>query len=495
MNQIDKNYVCLSDLHLGAKYSVFSSRDDKTGLYQSNQNPDCLVEFVTRLRSFVPKAFESDAAELPTLIILGDLLDFSFGTTDDIVNAFTQLIQLLFGDDTPLFDSEIIYVPGNHDHRIWQSTKDQLVLENYLNQKNSATDKNSNQSTPLYRTEELSSNLLNALAKQVNKNISVNLRYPNMGLRSTLNQREVYLHHGHYIESAYRLMTIINQLISEIDDPDVEELERQNGGWIDFFWSSLGASAVQKDNAVLLFDVMQNPAASQQYAKKLARLCCDYLSQQYAISPTTPLSKHITLEKMVTGFIHSTLGRAFELERAAFHEALSKDGLDGLAWYLANPLRNQILEASQNPDKTSELDIEASFIFGHTHKPFQDKTIAKGFKRPLNVFNCGGWVVDTPGYSSMQGGAVVFIDKALNIVSLRVFQAPVNQQMPIVNAQGLGDKEDENNPLLKRMQAILIDEAESWLHLQTLIKEAVDLRAKEARDKFFDPSKSPGVKS
>ena len=228
--------------------------------------------------------------------------------------------------------------------------------------------------------------------------------------------------------------------------------------------------------------------------KKLARLCCDYLSQQYAISPTTPLSKHITVEKIVAGVIHSTLGRAFELERAAFHQALSKDGLDGLAWYLANPLRTQILEALQSQDKTSELDIEASFIFGHTHKPFQDKTVARGFKRPLNVFNCGGWVVDTPGYSSMQGGAVVFIDKALNIASLRVFQAPVNQQMPVVNAQGLGDKEDENNPLLKRMQAILLDEAEPWLHLQTLLKEAIDMRAKEARDKFFDPSKSPGVK-
>ena len=267
MNQTNKNYVCLSDLHLGAKYSVFSGRDE-AGYYQSSEPSACLLEFIARLRSFTPKAFDSDVTDLPTLIILGDLLDFSFGTTEDIINAFTEFIQLLFGSGPPLFDPEIIYIPGNHDHRIWQSTKDQLVLENYLNQKPSAANKKNNQSTPLYRTEELSSHLLNALAKQVDKNINVNLRYPNMGLRSTLNQREVYLHHGHYIESAYRLMTVINQLLSEIDDPDVEELERQNGGWIDFFWSSLGASAVQKDNAVLLFDVMQNPAASQQYAKK-----------------------------------------------------------------------------------------------------------------------------------------------------------------------------------------------------------------------------------
>ena len=51
------------------------------------------------------------------------------------------------------------------------------------------------------------------------------------------------IHHGHYIESMYLLMSNLNQLMFNKPLPtDVAEIEEDNFAWIDFFWSSLGRS-------------------------------------------------------------------------------------------------------------------------------------------------------------------------------------------------------------------------------------------------------------
>jgi len=500
MNQSNNNYICISDLHLGAKYSIFSNRDKKTGFYKAAENSDCLVKLVECLQSYLPKVFENE--QPPTLIILGDIIDFSFGSMDDIITAFTQFISLLFpeNNEPALVDTNIIYIPGNHDHHIWQSTKDHLAVENFLN----TNDDHSYQTTNLYRESNLPSELLNALAQTVNKRIKINLRYPNMGLRlidkecKVKPERSVYFHHGHFIEPMYRMMTVINKFISDINDPDIEELERQNGGWIDFFWSSLGASKVERNNSVLLFDIMQNPAATQRYAKKIAELFCRYLNETYSILPTSQVYKHITIEKIITGAIDSTLGHTFQLERAAWNQVLSKESIDGLRWYLSQPLRTQIMEQHPLPIEGDDLNMDTTFIFGHTHKPFQDKIPVTGFNAPVKVFNCGGWVVDNPRFTSVQGGAIVFIDKKLNVASLRLFQDPVNGEMPKVTAEGVGD--DSENALLTRMRKVLhaknntVAKSEDWPGFQHLVKIAIDIRAKEVRKQFFDPAKSPGVK-
>ena len=492
------NYVCLSDLHLGARYSILSSRDE-LARFNVAEKSDCLVQLAEGLRRYIPKVYGDS---LPKLILLGDLVDLDFASMTDVVRSLDVMIEVFFSDEEiPIFQKEIIFIPGNHDHRFWQNEKDKLFLERYQQQEYKSEERIAYQTSDLFRSESLPSNFLNQLPFVKAKGLSFELRYPNWGLKQTntdaVASKQVIFHHGHYIEPLYRLMTTVNQLISNIEDPSIEELERQNGGWINFFWSSLGASPAQRDNAVLLFDIMQNPAATYKYSQRLARLVGDYLSTQVGMSPSNTIINNLTLEKLMTGIFSSTLGRGFQAERASSKNALSEEGWEGLHWYLSKPLYRQILEASISqglpaPINPKTIETETTFIFGHTHKPFQDSLGVKGFKAPVKILNSGGWVVDQPGFSSIQGGAVIFVDEHLNSASLRLFQAPVNGEMPAVKAEGVSGSEADSNALLKKMQENL--EPEHWEAFQNSAREAIELRAMEVRDRFFDRNSSDGVK-
>ena len=491
------NYVCISDLHLGARYSILSSRDS-LHRFDVDEVSDCLLELVDALRSYLPKVFDD---ELPKLVLLGDLVDFDFASLTDIVRSMNVLVEALFDPSKPaLFQKDIILVPGNHDHHFWQTEKDALFLERFQELKKRPAERIPYQTTDLFRQSSLSSSLLNALPHAKKLGLNFELRYPNWGLWQTgpsgKRDKQVIFHHGHYVEPLYRMVTTVNQIISDIADPDIEELERQNGGWINFFWSSLGASPAQRDNTVMLFDIMQNPAATYRYSQRLAALVSDYLSRQSGTSPSNTLINNLSLEKVLTGIFSATLGRGFQAERASSHRTLSKDGWDGLEWYLSKPLRQQILDDA--PLKPGDrrgaglVETDTTFVFGHTHKPFQDTVGVTGYQQPVKVFNSGGWVVDQPDFSAAQGGAIVLVDRDLNVASLRLFQAPVNGKMPPVAAAGshLGERAD--NPLLQRMQDT-IDQGH-WQAFQDSACLAMQQRAMEVRDQFFDRNSSDGVK-
>ncbi len=489
------NYVCLSDLHLGAKYSILSARDEQD-TFRANLKSQCLEELAAALQSYVPKVFGNKVEDKPKLVLLGDLLDYDFGSMTDIVQSLGPLIDALFPADESLrcFQDDIIFVPGNHDHRLWQNLKDDLFVEHFYQERLADSDVRY-QSTALFQTETIRSNFLQNLPLVKQRGLNFNLRYPNWGLYLPGDNgeiaKQVLMHHGHYAEPLYRLMTIINQLISDIADPDIEELERQNGGWVEFFWSSLGASPVQRDNAVLLYDIMQNPGATHQYSQRLAQLMSDYLSVQYGVSPGTKVYSGISIQDLISSLLDASIGRMFQAERASYHQVLSEDGIKGLQWYLGKPILQQLLD--ETPAETADgICSDTAFVFGHTHKPFQQSMIVKEFPAPVKVYNTGGWVVDQVSFTGIQGGAAVFIDKALNLANLRLFQTPLNDEMPPVVAESL--VAEDKNPLLKTMQAALKSDETCWQAFQDEAKVQVNKRAAEARSRFFDPSSSKGVK-
>jgi len=447
----------------------------------------------------MPKVYDG---QLPKLVLLGDIVDFSFASMNDIVEALNVLIDVFFSDTQPaMFQKEIIFIPGNHDHRFWQNEKDNHFLNRFEQDQTELESSENYQTSELFRSSSLGSQFLNQLPQSKKKGLSFELRYPNWGLYKAgvgdTNSRQIIFHHGHYIEPLYRLMTTVNQLISNIKDPDIEELERQNGSWVDFFWSSLGASPVQCDNIVLLFDIMQNPAATYQYSQKLAKIVADYLSTQVGISPSNEIINSLTVEKLLTSILSATLSKSFHAERASTQSALSEAGWEGLAWYLSGPVHQQIIEQSKTSNffqtnSSNLVETDTTFIFGHTHKPFQDSLGVDGYHAPVKLLNSGGWVVDEPDFGSVQGGAAIFIDEDLNSASLRLFQAPVNDHMPEVRVEGVYHDEHRFNPLLVKMRDNL--DQNHWTSFQRSVSEAIELRALEVRDQFFDRYSNNGVK-
>jgi hypothetical protein len=55
-----------------------------------------------------------------------------------------------------------------------------------------------------------------------------------------------------------------------------------------------------------------------------------------------------------------------------------------------NAVKNQIIDECKGA-----VPSELAFVFGHTHKPFlKCFDDIEGFKKPVAVYNTGGWVVD-----------------------------------------------------------------------------------------------------
>jgi len=103
-------------------------------------------------------------------------------------------------------------------------------------------------------------------------------------------------------------------------------------------------------------------------------------------------------------------------ERQHPEEVLTDAGRRGLLDYLAGPVALQFeRENAGRPDAS-----EVSFIFGHTHKPFESRIDVPGFPNPLSVYNSGGWVVDASVANPHQGASVLLVDAACNVTSLRM---------------------------------------------------------------------------
>ena len=72
-------------------------------------------------------------------------------------------------------------------------------------------------------------------------------------------------HHGHFIEPLYRLMSTAMSLVvgGEELPPNVYELEADNFGWIDFFWSSLGRSGKVGEEVESIYEATNDSGASR----------------------------------------------------------------------------------------------------------------------------------------------------------------------------------------------------------------------------------------
>ena len=109
-------YVCLSDLHLGAANSVLTHLDDAG---ERVAGPAPLLQGVLRgLRQLLEA---SGTTTPPTLVLHGDLFELALTTTEMAADTFGHFVAEAWGGpEAPLFAPEVLFVPGNHDHHLWE---------------------------------------------------------------------------------------------------------------------------------------------------------------------------------------------------------------------------------------------------------------------------------------------------------------------------------------------------------------------------------------
>ena len=467
----DIRYVCLSDMHLGAELSLLTGLKNDPATGKPRVDPQsaspvmqnlvfCLADLIRRNDPQAPK---------PTLILLGDILELALANDNVAAMVFWRFIDLAMEPDHELF-GDILYIPGNHDHHLWESARETQYVLKYLPGKDILAEPPWHTTNIFMELKEEEPNqvpsfFLNALLKRYHhlNNLTINTVYPNFGLIK--GNRSVIFHHGHFVESIYQLMTTLKNLIFP-DQKDlirrVWDLEAENFAWIDFFWSTLGRSGEFGPDVGIIYDKMQDEAQFRKLVENLAT----GLAEQYGVPGSDVLGDWI-ISKIVDFLVHKLVYSERKID-----QILSDDAKTGLLDYVNEPLKIQISEECGN--RHLYFPQEISLVFGHTHKPFEEPWTFKNLGNGVPVYNTGGWVVETVDPAPVHGGAAVLLNENLDVVSLRMYNeadGPVDDPVKVdvheqpLPGQGhsgffnhLGELVQANQPLWDKFSRTVPDE-------------------------------------
>jgi UDP-2,3-diacylglucosamine pyrophosphatase LpxH len=387
-------------MHFGEEDSLLTGIDPLQPSPVAVQLVECLKHLIGQ---------NEDKNNKPTLILNGDILELALSTTNNAAIAFECFIKIAMPSGEELFDN-ILYIPGNHDHHLWERARETQYVK-YIETINPGTKLNH----PWHTTRLLDvynkrvpSYFLTRLVQRFHhlENFVIRAAYPNMGIDEKWPKCIVF-HHGHFIEPLYYLMSILKSHLFDRKIPEeVWDIEAENFAWIDFFWSTMGRSGEVGQEVEIIYEKMQSP---EQF-KKLLHKFVDNLNKKHDL-PGWDRATAWVIKKL----LDHAVDRIVKTERTRTDIPLSDDAKDGLQDYIEGPLKKQLLR------ERKEVPSDFTFILGHTHKPFQEEMPFNGYQQQVNVYNTGGWVVETVDPQPIHGGAVVLVDENMNTISLRMY--------------------------------------------------------------------------
>jgi hypothetical protein len=304
------------------------------------------------------------------------------------------------------------------------------------------------------------------------KGFAVNVAYPNFGVLSRDSQKCVVFHHGHFIDPLYTLMSRLKTLAF----PDHEmpnhtwDLEQENHAWIDFFWSTMGLSGEFGEDMEYVYEKMRDKEALDAFLSEFAKR----LGNRYNL----PGWDWATV-KLIEKISHSIAAKAMETERNMMGEPLSRQGKKGLVEYLQHPLRAQILR-----ERRGNMPLDVSFVFGHTHKPFKRDMKIKGYAGGVEVYNTGGWVVDTVEPEPLHGASIALVDERLNTAAIRMYRQARNQADYTVKMEQAKHGREKSDPFHRKIQEIVKSSEEPWSSFSETIAAEVQIRAEMLKERI-----------
>jgi len=487
-------YVCMSDLHLGAQNSVLSAIGADGMTVDKVATSEVMTRLFAGLRELIGRLAPDDAR--PTLVLNGDILEFALATDDTALSVFEQFMDQAFPvDGERLFDDRVLYLPGNHDHHLWETARERQYAHHIKHTLGEGPlDEPWHTTKMLDPDASIEAEVLTAVVRRRARRdtVSIAVIYPNLGFVDPDSNQAVIFHHGHFTEPLYRLMSTLQHDLfpAQQPGPDIWDWESDNFAWIDFFWSALGRSGVVGADVGALYTMLQSPKALDWLAGNLSTSIAARRGPRWFRSIT---------RFVVCRMLMFAIARAAPLERAHVTAPLSDRAEKGLEAYLAGPLLRQLQAEDpqrDQPGATPAGGRECTFVFGHTHKPFQRifPDIA-GWTYPIRVLNTGGWVVDTIDPVEVQGSAVVLVADDGAAVSLRLFTepagsgptTPVTVAEPVVEP-GTGAPIPET-PMLgawrRQVEAAVEADRSSWDAFTVAVTAAVAQRH-EALPKIID---------
>lgn len=450
---LNLGHICLSDLHCGAPTGLLTPTDTDPGI---GSDPARLVSD-TFAKALLATVKIVNSGPPPAVIFLGDIFDLSLGQPAAATAVLRYFLdQLKMNGGVSAF-GRFLFVPGNHDHELWTALR---------YQQQSDPPGSLDHVTPAFAATETwpGPALLDQLLKKSGFKFGCATYYPNLGLRSKDGSRVVMFHHGHFVEAMYTLMSrLLSQLAGGEDlARTVADMERINGSWIDFIWSTLGDDGLLGKDIFLAYEYLMTGGETADFQHRLSRLIADKLAGSLPLWRTKAMRE--ALDLIASGLVDSLAGSLGQLERFSYTQVLGDGSLKGLKDYLDGPVWRQM-----GVELEGKMPTDMTFVFGHTHKPFEDRVPSSRFTFPPAVYNTGGWILDTPMFGTVEGASVLFVDDQLNTAALRLFGAPADDgpalpgstpvPVRVTTADGLAPGD---NPMAAALQASLVKTAPLW---------------------------------
>lgn len=472
-------YVCLSDTHFGADNSLLTYLDkDRRKADPMAQSP-VLETLVACLRTIL----KPDEPK-PTLVLNGDIMELALATDSQAAMAFERFLELVFPVTGPrMFQDRVLYLPGNHDHHLWETAREAQYLS-YVTKEKKPGQKldepwhatNMFPERRKFDHRQCQSQFLHALAERCRvPEIFFETVYPNLGLYDQDSGRTVVFTHGHFFESIY---TVVSQSMTMLfprrrEPRQVWDFETENFAWIDFFWSTLGRSGAAGEDVERIYDKMQSPKAFSEIQKNLA----NGLINRFAPGPLS-FARSWALNKVLNA-IFDLLSKPESKQKGM--DALSEDAWKTLASYVKGPLFDQIKgELSTAPIS------DVTLIFGHTHKPFEQLKKLDPFAEDVKVYNTGGWVVDTVKVTAQAGWAVVFVDESFNVATLRGAGDDPARGVRVAQAA------TSENPLSQRLKASVAASSNEWSAFAKALENSIAIHLENLKQKIASATNAAG---
>lgn len=402
-------YVVLSDLHLGADSSLLTQLGPD-GL--SPAPSEVLLDLVECLRELSMAAHRR-----PVLILLGDILEFALAPDAVASMAFQQFMELVMAPGSELF-SDVWYVPGNHDHHLWEGAREAQYAA-YISRRppGQPLERPWHATRMLLKAdpEPVASPWLSALLARARgvQDSSITTVYPNLALHH--GERCVVLHHGHFIERAYTLLTMLNTAAFGVEAPaHVGDLEADNFAWIDFMWSALGRSGAAGASVHHAYDQLRDPADREALIDRVSA----GISVAWENKWPVPLVEDAMQKLIVKTALSELAELADTMGRRAYyggHADPSQAHTDGVLRYVETYVCEQI--GREIPSEPTQL----TFIFGHTHHPMSGRLASSALEEDLRVYNTGGWVHETDTREPKVGASIVVLGDGLETASILVY--------------------------------------------------------------------------
>jgi hypothetical protein len=465
----DIRYVVVSDLHFGAENSLLTSLIEVAGDVPFRSDP-CTPSPVVRGLVEAVRALAGHQERPPTLVLAGDILDLGLSPASDACEAFSGFAQLAFGTADPVFAPVVYYLPGNHDHHLWEAAREDQYVDHLrsapagqpLRAPIHVTGSEPDREQPLVTSAWMANLVGRAPSTSA---VEVRVAYPNMALCTPDQNRMVVLSHGHFTEPIYALMSTIKDVLYPAErstrPADVATLEQENFAWIDFLWSTLGQSGQVGVDMGRIYAGRATPAALSALVSRLVRALL--------VKGKGPSWLHNAEGAVIDAIVTYEMSQHVRTERGTAGVTLSARGRAGLEAYLAGAVRAQL---------TAELGAPAAdltFVFGHTHKPFVERWPVSGYPAPVGIVNTGGWVVDTPIDDPVQGAVVALVDDALEVAALQVYRQGPG---PLAGVRLLGPVPGDGSPgaFWNELRTRIDPAAAPWADLGVACRELVEER-------------------